>query len=418
MAGRLLPAGAPHPSQGHCPQPAGMQSSGCAGAVGPASDPAPLGAAWDGRGDAGAVAGAGGERKGDVSTELCPERAQVGVLGSLRPCSDAAPPRWAQHPAAPQTEAAPTRRFRGHVGRPCPLTVTPGGSPLGRGAHSQRKRTYQTVSFFSCGPNSGLACARMAISQLRTDGGCEARGWEGKQEGREGGREGRLQAGYSQEVAAHGGGDQHGDDHPAETAGSGRAARPRSPRFPPRPPHSPAVGPLGHEPGGGDAHEPPEGGEEDERQREAVRSHGLPAPLRSPHGNQSARGAPRPRRLPLDETRGEAPPLSHCAAASMGGPRPQWGGARPQWGPAARASRPSSRQTPSRLGDSSSFMARSPTSGPAVAVVVVMVVVVVAVHPGPRGHLGSLRSSAMSHSATLSSAREPDWCVAASGVGT
>lgn len=45
--------------------------------------------------------------------------------------------------------------------------VTPGGCPLGRGAHSQRKRTYQTVSFFSCGPNSGLACARMAISQKR-----------------------------------------------------------------------------------------------------------------------------------------------------------------------------------------------------------------------------------------------------------
>lgn len=177
MAGRLLPARAPHPGQGHCLQPAGMQSSGCAGAVGPASGPAPPGAAWDGRGDTGAVAGAGGGRKGDVSTELCPERAQVGVLSLPRPCLDAAPPRWAQHPAAPQTEAAPTRRFRGHVGRPCPLTVTPGGCPLGRGAHSQRKRTYQTVSFFSCGPNSGLACARMAISQLRTDGGREARGW-------------------------------------------------------------------------------------------------------------------------------------------------------------------------------------------------------------------------------------------------
>lgn len=71
------------------------------------------------------------------------------------------------------------------------------------------------------------------------------------------------------------------------------------------------------------------------------------------------------------------------------------------------------------LGDSSSFMARSPTAATVVVVmVVVVVVVVVAVHPGPRGHLGSLRSSAMSHSATLSSAREPDWCVAASGVGT
>lgn len=67
--------------------------------------------------------------------------------------------------------------------------MTTGGSPLGRGAHSQRKRTYQTVSFFSCGPNSGLACARMAISQLRTDGGREARGWGGV------GRRGRKEAG-------------------------------------------------------------------------------------------------------------------------------------------------------------------------------------------------------------------------------
>lgn len=35
----------------------------------------------------------------------------------------------------------------------------------------------------------------------------------------------------------------------------------------------------------------------------------------------------------------------------------------------------------------------------------------------PAGHLGTRRSSLMSHSAALSSAREPDWCVAASGVG-
>lgn len=98
------------------------------------------------------------------------------------------------------------------------------------------------------------------------------------------------------------------------------------------------------------------------------------------------------------------------APASMGGPG--LNGAPQPAPPAPQAGRHQ------RLGDSSSFMARSPTSSPAVVVVVVMVVVVVAVHPGPRGHLGSLRSSAMSHSATLSSAREPDWCVAASGVGT
>lgn len=36
-------------------------------------------------------------------------------------------------------------------------------------AHSQRKRTYQMVSFFSCGPNRGLAWARMAMSQLQRD---------------------------------------------------------------------------------------------------------------------------------------------------------------------------------------------------------------------------------------------------------
>lgn len=53
----------------------------------------------------------------------------------------------------------------------------------------------------------------------------------------------------------------------------------------PRGPHSPAVRPLGHEPRGGDAHEAPEGGEEDERQREAVRRHGRSAPTdrRPPH---------------------------------------------------------------------------------------------------------------------------------------
>lgn len=41
-----------------------------------------------------------------------------------------------------------------------------------RTAHSQRKRTYQMVSFFSCGPNRGLAWARMAMSQLQRDPTC------------------------------------------------------------------------------------------------------------------------------------------------------------------------------------------------------------------------------------------------------
>lgn len=38
--------------------------------------------------------------------------------------------------------------------------------------------------------------------------------------------------------------------------------------------------------------------------------------------------------------------------------------------------------------------------------------------PPPVRYLGTLRSSLMSHSAMLSKAREPDWCVAATGVGT
>lgn len=36
-----------------------------------------------------------------------------------------------------------------------------------RSGHSHRKRTYQMVSFFSCGPNRGFSWARMAMSQKR-----------------------------------------------------------------------------------------------------------------------------------------------------------------------------------------------------------------------------------------------------------
>lgn len=144
-------------------------------------------------------------------------------------------------------------------------------------AHSQRKRTYQMVSFFSCGPKRGLAWARMAMSQLQKRPGCRqtrqhggrdedrgmllllpqgagretaapgcgAPGWEAGrspravpfihgQEARQqpqgpvwgAGRGGEAVPGpgsrYSQEVAAHGGGDQHRDDHPAETPALGR----------------------------------------------------------------------------------------------------------------------------------------------------------------------------------------------------
>lgn len=190
------------------------------------------------------------------------------------------------------------------------------------------------VSFFSCGPNRGLAWARMAMSQLQRDPTCcqpqqhggrhqdpgmlqpqgagrgtAAPGGEvfargaGRSpgavpfiHGQEAGQQppgpvkpdggwGRVSGPgpqYSQEVAAHGGGDQHRDDHPAETPALGQEAQSRTPP-PPAPaslrgPHSPAVRPLGHEPRGGDAHEAPEGGEEDERQREAVRRHGRSAP--------------------------------------------------------------------------------------------------------------------------------------------
>lgn len=39
-----------------------------------------------------------------------------------------------------------------------------GQKPAG---HSHRKRTYQMVSFFSCGPNRGFSWAKMAMSQKR-----------------------------------------------------------------------------------------------------------------------------------------------------------------------------------------------------------------------------------------------------------
>lgn len=145
----------------------------------------------------------------------------------------------------------------------------------------------------------------------------------------------RARPRYSQEVAAHGGGDQHRDDHPAETpplAREGPAPKrptPRHPRSPPSP-HSPAVRPFGHEPGGSDAHEAPEGGEEDERQREAVRRHGRSAPDSAPptatpaHCRATppirARSAPRSRHrhLPLAETFGSA----RIGSARIGSARP------------------------------------------------------------------------------------------------
>lgn len=50
-------------------------------------------------------------------------------------------------------------------------------------AHSQRKRTYQMVSFFSCGPKRGLAWARMAMSQLQQRPSCrQARQRRGRDE--------------------------------------------------------------------------------------------------------------------------------------------------------------------------------------------------------------------------------------------
>lgn len=55
-------------------------------------------------------------------------------------------------------------------------------------AHSQRKRTYQMVSFFSCGPKRGLAWARMAMSQLQRDTTCAQRPSQDDGPGREAGR--------------------------------------------------------------------------------------------------------------------------------------------------------------------------------------------------------------------------------------
>lgn len=43
-----------------------------------------------------------------------------------------------------------------------------GQKPAGHShGHSHRKRTYQMVSFFSCGPNRGFSWAKMAMSQKR-----------------------------------------------------------------------------------------------------------------------------------------------------------------------------------------------------------------------------------------------------------
>lgn len=50
-------------------------------------------------------------------------------------------------------------------------------------AHSQRKRTYQMVSFFSCGPNRGLAWARMAMSQLQRNTACRQPPWQDQSAG-------------------------------------------------------------------------------------------------------------------------------------------------------------------------------------------------------------------------------------------
>lgn len=88
----------------------------------------------------------------------------------LPPSKDhaAAPSPTSHRQASGDTSATPAL---------CPLTVIILGGCLFRRrllrtAHSQRKRTYQMVSFFSCGPNRGLAWARMAMSQLQRDPTC------------------------------------------------------------------------------------------------------------------------------------------------------------------------------------------------------------------------------------------------------
>lgn len=182
-------------------------------AADPASVPAPLGAAWYRRIEAGTAARAGGWRKEKLvpncthkgaPTNRTPYRAvpeepqaqgeRLVRSGPAQSSSSTPRPACHSHNAQKPKHLAPSenqaaapsparhRQTSGDISATpalCPLTVMILGGgwslfrrQLPRTAHSQRKRTYQMVSFFSCGPNRGLAWARMAMSQLQRDTTC------------------------------------------------------------------------------------------------------------------------------------------------------------------------------------------------------------------------------------------------------
>lgn len=78
-----------------------LQCSRCAWAAGPASVPAPLGAVWYRRVEAGTATRAGGRRKEEKLAPNCiheeaPTHVRTTVLDLLRPSTESAAPHWDQ----------------------------------------------------------------------------------------------------------------------------------------------------------------------------------------------------------------------------------------------------------------------------------------------------------------------------------
>lgn len=237
---------------------------------------------------------------------------------------------------------------------------------------------------------------------------------------------------YSQEVAAHGGGDEHRDDHPAETpalAREGPAPKPptpRHPRYPPEPPLTRGSAPWARTRG----RRCPQGPRRRRRGRAAARSCAPSWPLRTDSAPPTAaprrQSAPGARRAVTSHWRRRSARPGSARIGSDRHPHPS--------APRSAKEHPSQthplHKTPlcykvrthtrrhrlPRQPGWAHISLRTRGSGarpplrPAVRL------------PGralpPVRYLGTLRSSFMSHSAVLSSAREPDWCVAARGVGT
>lgn len=230
---------------------------------------------------------------------------------------------------------------------------------------------------------------------------------------------------YSQQVAAHGGGDQHRDDHPGETPALAREGPAPEPRrgTPQGAPTHPRFGPLGTNQGAAMPTRP------QKAEKRTSGSAKLCAVMAAPH-----RTAPAHCRAPpaAAQRRQPAPPIGR--SARLGPARIQsarLGSARPPHGSAARSaqehpgrhrrftnsfmlhsSHPPPPPAPSQPGWAHTVLrtrgSAAPASGGAAP----------GRAPPPMRYLGTLRSSLMSHSAMLSRAREPDWCVAATGVGT